>query len=264
MLAIAAPGRRQETWLWGLVAVACATSLLGSVWAVTASSGCDACQAASELAGPLNLALLGVLFYTHLLLVMPARRARAYVVSGAFFASGVHLILVAILLRRHLVCPACYLTAAGAFAMAGLLLATEPSHRRRAFVIIPLAALLTVIARPLFRPASAAEVAQRKQIQLALDREASEPPVTAGKVRLLIYSRPTCVRCQVLDERILPGIRRELGDMLEIRYRPAWKGLRTPMLVVRGETRTHLVGLPTTEMLREAIGTCRARIPHTD
>lgn len=234
-----------------LLGAACSASLLGSIWAAT--SGCNACQKASELIGGLGLAALGVLFYAHLLFVLMMPRARPYFSVCVLFAAGVHLALVALLVRRHIVCPACYLTAAGAFVMAGLSMGMQRRNLRRALIIVPIAATLTVIARPLFPIAGTADITRQKQIRLALAREEAEPAVAAGRTRMIIYSRPACSLCQELRTELLPEIRREFGPTLDIEYRPAWEGLRTPTLIVRGKRRTHLVGLPSLDTLRQAI-----------
>lgn len=253
MVTFASSRTRPDVLPWIGIAAGCAAAFFGSLWALVASSDCDACQRASEAAGRVNLALLGVLYYGHLLLLLPLRRARPYLFCAVLFAAGVHLVLIAILVHRHLVCPACFLTAAGAFFMAGVAVASDPANRRRALVALPVALLLTALARPLFRPAAAAEVAHRRQVERALSREAAEPPVAPGRTRLLIFSRPTCSLCQELQLKLLPPIRQELGAALDIQYRPAWKGLRTPTVILRGKRRAHLVGLPTPEALREAI-----------
>jgi hypothetical protein len=226
---------------------ACALSVTGSLWAAIIPSQCGTCQRASELAGGFNFAVLGVAFYTQLMTVLVLRGSPRYVSSCILLAAGVHLVLTALLLSFRVLCPPCLLTAAGALAMMGASLAMDPKNFRRAAVILPAAMVLTAIA---LYALSALDSKERiKQIRIALDREAKEPPVPVGRVRLLVYFRPTCHFCRELDANVMPLIR----------YRTPWKGLRTPTLLVRGQRRTHIVGLPTVDELREAISFAQGR-----
>jgi glutaredoxin len=233
---------------------ACLLSVIGSMWAVLVPPGCDSCQKAAELMRGVNLGALGVLFYGHLLVVLTWKGPTRYVFCCTALAAGIHTVLIALLIHRQLVCPPCLLTTAGAFTMLGLSLAIDRRNFRRAAIILPVAMVVAVGGRMLlYRIVPSPDVIRQRQIQIALQREEREPPVPVGRVRLLVYARPGCHYCKELDERVMPAIRHEFGSSLQIDYRPAWKKLITPTLVIRGERRTHFAGLPTLDALRKAI-----------
>jgi hypothetical protein len=239
--------------LWAFMLGACALSVTGSLWAAAIPSECESCQRASELVGGFNLAVLGVAFYTHLMTVLVLKGSPRYIFSCAMLAAGVHLVLMALLLSRRLLCPPCLLTTAGALAMMGLSLAMDRANVRRAAGILLAAMVLTAI---VWRPLSALDpkaIVRQRQLRIALAREEMEPPVPAGRVRLLVYSRPTCALCQELDAKVMPIIRRKHHATLDVQYRTPWKGLLSPTLIIRGQRRTSIVGLPTVERLEDAI-----------
>jgi hypothetical protein len=242
--------RRLLAWMIG----ACVLSIAGSLWSVIAPMECDSCEKASLLLGGLSIAPLGVLFYSHLMAVLIWRGSSRYVSWCVITAATIHILLLALLLSRRLLCPSCLLTAVGAFAMLGLSLVMDESNLRRAVLAVPLVLALSLAGRSLlWRVMPNREVMRQRQVRIALDREEREPPVSAGRVRLLVYFRPTCPHCRELDEKIIPVIRREFRSTVDIEYRHAWKGLVTPTVIVRGQHRTHLVGVRSADALRQAI-----------
>jgi hypothetical protein len=243
-----------EQRLWIVLLGACALSLAGSVWAVLVRFECDSCRSAAALLKGFDLAALGIAYYLHLLLVLVLKGRSRYAFSCILGAAGVHLPLVAWLLIKQHVCIPCLVTAFGAFAMTGAALAVSPRSYRRLVVVIPLTAALAVGGKLLLRSLQPdPEAAAQRQVRLALQREEKDPPVPRGTVRVQIYSRPTCKHCRHLDQQVMPIIRREFDAALRVEHRPAWKGLPTPTLIIRGEKRTHLIGVRGVEALRAAI-----------
>jgi hypothetical protein len=240
--------------LWPVLPGACGLSLAGSLWALLVPPECESCRSAAALLGGVNLAALGIAFYALLLTGLILNRSSRWVVAGIFAAAGVHGVLLALLLFKRLFCPACLVTASGAITMAVVALAVYPRRFRRLVIILPLTAGLAMGGKLLLRSLQVdPETLAQKHVLTALQREEKDPPVERGTVRVLVYSRPTCPHCRQLDRQIMPVIRREFDRLLRVERRPAWKGLPTPTLIIRGERRTHLVGVRNAEALRTAI-----------
>jgi hypothetical protein len=187
--------------------------------------------------------------------LVPAGAAQSgYILLCTSVAAGVHFVLVGMLVYRRILCPPCLLTAVGAFTMAGMSLLLYPGSLRRTATILPAVIILSMIARAgLHRLQPDPVKALQRQTQIALQREAEAPPVPAGRVRMLVYERSTCPACMHLRIKVAPDIRREFGPMLDLVYRPAWKGLATPTIIIRGQRRTHMVGVKSLQALRQAI-----------
>jgi protein-disulfide isomerase len=209
--------------------------------------------------------MLGLLFYGQLLAVLIWRGPNRYSSACTLVAVAIHGALMILLLSRRIMCPSCLLTAAGACAMLAIQCALEPRTWRRAALIWPMAAAVMLAGRfalkaPYVRlREQRRQVMVRQQFELALEREAREPPVAAGCVRILVYWEPTCPSCRALEAKVMPVIRREMGSRLEVVHRRPWNGIMTPTLIIRGRERTQFVGLPTVAQLREAITVARGR-----
>jgi hypothetical protein len=240
-----------------LLLAACALTLGGAVWAALTMKECAVCSQASALLGGVNLAPIGIVFYTQLLAVMLVKGPTRYVCRCILGAVGAHLVLVMLLYFARIACPPCLLTAAGAGLMLSIACIRRSELRRQAAVMVPgLVLPLWLVFHglgPAFWGVDQAVLAKRQALSDALERAQEGPPVPMGRIRLVIYHRVGCHLCRDFEEHVLPVIKKEYPRVLDIRYTPAWVGLPSPTVVVIGTKTTQFPTLPSVADLRHAI-----------
>jgi hypothetical protein len=244
-----------------LLLLGLATAWSGSLW-VLLSEKCTACSQSAELVGGLNLGAIGVGYYALLLiaaLVLIGRRPRdassaesRWVRGGTLIAGGVHLALVAMLLRNRILCPPCFLTAAGAFLGAFAVLALDRRHLARVAVLLAIAAGVTYGSTKILRyyAATTSEIEAMRAERLLL-REQSLP--STGRARMVVYERSTCHFCKMFRAQVLPPLRKEFGSRLALEERKAWKGMAIPTVIVLGQRNFRLIGYRTLGSVRQAV-----------
>jgi uncharacterized membrane protein len=238
-------------------------ALGGSLWALAGTEACSACLRSASLAGDLNLAAVGTGFYLALLLAgaLWALRGRDQLVegrvpwplaSGVLVAAGVHVMLLLLLFRNRILCPACLVTAAGALVACGALLAGERTHLRRAVVVIPLMAALTFGGTRVLRARSQTDFLRQGKIAAYTVFE-ERRAVPAGRAILVVYVRPTCHVCTDFKQQVLAALGNEFQGRITIEERRAWKGLATPTTVVLGSQNSLFIGYEGVVALRQAV-----------
>jgi hypothetical protein len=231
-----------RAWTAFRVVLAVQAGLAG--WAAAGGAGCGGCQASSA-----RVAAAGFAFYAALLASAISKGPGPLLFGGAFFALGVHAVLLAHLVISGFVCGLCVATALGSALLSALALACERANFSRAAAVLPWAVLAAVAAFGWPRPASAVL-----------------PAAEGPGVRLTVFTQPDCPYCDRLRDDVLPPLEKEFGPRLRVSWRPAADLpaiRRTPTLVISPERGTRgsrvFEGLPGASELRQAIRDAEAR-----
>ena len=223
-----------------LVSVGGTLGLLGSLWAWRAGPGCAACQSASGILGPVNLAAIGVGAYAALLAAAFLAPPR-FATRGLCLAAGAHLLLLALLLILRIPCPPCIATGAAVMLSAtalGITRALSVNALLRWLATGTIAAALAIV--PLMRIESARR--ERVALAAAIKISAHEPTPAAGSVKLIILIRPGCKHCEHFQAHTLADLRRTRGPEVTVEFRPAPEGVPTPTTVILGIHRFAMQG----------------------
>ena len=78
-------------------------------------------------------------------------------------------------------------------------------------------------------------------------------PPRAGAARMTVFSRAGCRYCIELEEKVIPQLRHEFGDRLDVYREEAPGGLPTPTIVIGGAKGIVFPGLPPVEDLKVAL-----------
>jgi peptidase C39-like protein len=237
-----------------------------SLWSYAFSESCASCSRTGALVGSLPLAPVGAAFYAALLAVGVARSDFALFGAGIFFAAGVHLSLVALLLRSRLLCRPCIGTALFAIAAAALLATYAAPPPTWAAVALFAGASSTLVitahARKLYRLESHYEAS--KLARRVVAEGGSIPPGTA---RAVVYKRKNCPLCSFYEVAIGPAIKEDFGDRVIIEEREAVREkIPTPFVVITGTINLSLTGLTTEDgynRMKSAIEAALSPIPET-
>jgi hypothetical protein len=224
--------------------LAAQTALCGAIAAVELFGGCPGCRPG------ISLAPAGFLFYLALLVQALRRGVGPFPLGGAHFALGVHLLLSAERLRSGLPCAPCLAAAALSGALALSAWICDPRAGGRALLLLPGAALVAALWSGLPRAGA----------------ESPAAPARSAVVRLTVFTQADCGWCDRLRDEVLPEIARDFGSRLDVVWRPA-SDLpairRTPTIVITrgaGERPARVLeGLPTAEVLREAVRAVEGR-----
>ena len=247
------PNRKAAALKTGLIA-ALGVALAGSVWATDAVVGCDTCGEAKGLIGGADLGWLGVAFYVALLVAFALPRTRWAALWGVQAAGAAHLVMVGMLLANGVICPACLLTAVGAWVALGLSFAVEPKLLERVWIVMPAVAGMTLVGMLALQARARAE--RQRHVRRAAESILHEHrDIASGRAVLLVFTRAKCKHCNTLKDEVVPPIVHSFGESLNVEERPAWQGLPSPTVVVVGADDTLVVfpGLPDLERLREAV-----------
>jgi hypothetical protein len=237
-------------------------ALTGSLWAAFGDEGCTECSRSAALLGGLNLGAIGAGYYGLLLLMALASRLSPSTAAaaagsrcargGMLIAGGVHLTLLALLIRHRIVCPPCLLTAAGALAGAAAALALDRHHRLRAAALLLAAGVVTYAGtRVLQQSAGTRYALQALRAERVLLGEQALPP--SGRARMVVYQRPTCPVCRQFKAQVVAPLRNEFRSKLAVEERLAWKGMPTPIVIILGRKNARLVGYHPREEVRRAV-----------
>lgn len=201
---------------------------------------CGACRA-----GGLSLGLIGFAFYTGLFLAALFAGPTRFLFAALLFGFGVHVLLVAQILSAGLACWVCFAAAGLSAVLAGLSVACDRENLARMALLLPWSVL--------------AVLAWGGAPRAALTATPSGPAPSTG-ARLTVFTQPDCRYCDELERKVLPALRKEFGDRLEVVLRPA-RDLpairRTPTIIVAPARKDRpgrvIEGLPALDTLRAAI-----------
>jgi hypothetical protein len=244
-----------------LMILGIAVALAGSLYALL-NEGCRVCSQSAELVGGLNLGAIGLGYYGLLLaaaaigLVSAPSRLSAIgargVMGGLLIAGGVHLTLVAMLLRNRVLCPPCLVTGAGALLGAAAVLVL---NRRALIPSLVLVAAVSVAAyggtRILRQYAATNYERVAFRAEQALLRERAVP--SHGHALMVVYEWPTCHYCQAFKAQVLPPLRQEFRRELVVEERTAWMGMVTPTVILLGQRDSRLCGFQPLPRVRQAV-----------
>lgn len=234
--------------LLGLVAIA----LLGAIWAWTTREGCASCSGVRHLAGSSSLAPVGMAYYAALLIAGTAFGPSRFLFGGVLLAAAAHLALLLLLIQRGVFCPPCVVTGLAAIAGAVISFAIDPTNLARAGLLVPVGAIGAHLA--LFWAGGIMTPNLGLSEGAFPDaRSIRNDPPRGGKARMTVFSRAGCPYCVELEEKLIPELRREFGDRLEVRREEAPGGIPTPTIVIAGVKGTVFPGLPPAEELKSAL-----------
>jgi len=252
---------------WRLFLLFVILALLGSALSAVLGPSCGRCGGAGEglLGGGRTLAVLGTLYYAALLAMALVAGPCLPVFAGVQVAAGVHGVLLVVLWQRGEFCPLCVGTAISAIAALVASIVHEPRNAWRGAYVLPGAAFLfqswLILGSGVggtLPPAAQAE------IRRTVAEEARSPSSLSGQARMVAFVRADCGYCRILEEDVVPALKRDFGDRLafEPRSAEAMPGMPTPTLVLSGQAgRKVFPGLPPEEDLRAAILTVMGRAP---
>jgi hypothetical protein len=223
--------------------------LAGSLWAAVGGSGCEACEHARNSLGRLNLAFVGVVFYslTFVLFLLPKLSNCGRIVM--LCAGGVHFSLLSILLAQHTFCFPCLLTGLGAIVAAVLFIAGESTLLHRALALVTLGAVggaVMVIAATRLAFHQREEEAVKAATALLVGRTSP----AEGHVDLIVFTRSGCSHCKDFKAGPLPEVQRLVGKMLSVEEREAAANVPTPTTVAVGRRVYVRIGFHSTDELQ--------------
>jgi peptidase C39-like protein len=233
----------QDQALLGLIRSAIGFCLMLSVWSWTYTGACKSCGQTAAVVGTLPLAQIGSAYYAVLLILETSLNERALVNLGLLTASGVHLLLLVLLVQTRLFCLPCLLTATAAFLAASLSVAATGIHGWELLAVVGgflLAFIVTLQARRLHEPELRA-----RAYKLATRVIAEGVSVADGCARLVVYKRKNCPYCSFYETALRPAIEQDFGETVSIDEREAGKEtIPTPLFVVSGAANFLLGELP--------------------
>jgi hypothetical protein len=234
--------------LMGLVGIA----LIGAIWAWTTRESCGNCSSLRDVAGKTTLAPVGAAYYAVLVMAGAIFGQSRFLQRGVILAAAAHLALLLLLVQRGVFCAPCVVTGLAAIGAAALCFVIDPTNMARAGILMPMGAigahLAIFLAGGVHVPALAGPepaVAQAQSGRL-------HPPA-AGKARMTVFSRAGCPYCTELEEKVIPELRRDFGDRLDVHREEAPGGIPTPTIVIAGARGTVFPGLPPTDELKAAL-----------
>ena len=244
---------------WRLFLLFVGLALLGSALSAVLGPSCGKCGGAGEglLGGGRTLAIMGTLYYMVLLGASLLAGPCLPVFAGIQVAAGIHGVLLVVLWQRGQACPLCIGTALSAIAALISSILLEPRNAWRGAYVLPGAAflfqswLILGSGVGVTLPPSA-----QAEIQRTVAEEARSPLSPSGQARMVAFVRADCGYCRILEEDVVPALKRDFGDRFafEPRSAEAMPGMPTPTLVLSGKAgRRVFPGLPPDADLRAAI-----------
>ncbi len=198
------------------------------------------------------VAWAGIAWYFAILLLglAGARRAAFY---GGLFAAGAHVALVATLVSSGRSCPLCFIAGSVAVGLVVAALKADADNfgrLARGMAVGAVASQLLLLGGAVLERRAADDV-------IANDTSTRGE----GLVRLLVFERADCPYCDEFERDVLPAAERAVGRLaVERRDASDRPELPTPTVVVQGPGgREVFPGLPTTEMLVEAVRAARGQ-----
>lgn len=213
---------------------AVALAWLSAVWSWWFADVCRACDQAARSVGELPLAPAGVLAYGTLLPAVALAPDSAAAAVALCAAAGAHALLVGVLIRARLACPACLLAAAGVFVAGGLAIARSPVGQKLLLAAAVSAGFVASwLAIATARKLSALQWQVNAQ-RLALQTAASSKP-SPGQVRLVVYKRDRCPMCKLYEAVLRPAVEQDFGARVVIEERNADReSVAVPLAIVQG------------------------------
>jgi hypothetical protein len=249
--AAAGPARSAPVLPLRLALAACALSFGAAVFALAYPRGCAACEASSQLgAGPV-IPLLGSLWYALLLALLVRRGLDRWAALGGCVSAGVHIGLVGLMAWEREWCMTCLAAAAGAFAYATVALASRAVPRWQGALALVCAAV--VAGGVLGVLGARLNYRLQRELTRAVDIARAHGPVAPGTVEMTYFKRDGCLHCAAFDHDVLPQLERRFGDKLKVVEAPAWSGIPTPTLVVRGRFEELLYPQPTLDEVSKVV-----------
>jgi hypothetical protein len=229
--------------LAGFIQLGIGVCLMLSLWSWAFEGACRSCGQTAAAVGTLPLAQIGSAYYAVLLVLQIFFHERALVNLGLLTASGVHLVLLVLLVQSRLFCKPCILTAAAVFLAASLSAAATGIHSG-GLLAVTVGFLLAFIVTSQARRLHELELRVRAY-KLAARVIAEGMSVADGYARMVVYKRKSCPYCSFFETALRPAIEQEFGEAVSIDERDAGKEkIPTPLFVVLGTANFLLGELP--------------------
>jgi hypothetical protein len=235
-------------FLMGLLGIA----LIGAIWAWTTRETCGSCSSLRDMTGKTTLAPFGAAYYAVLVLSGAIFGQSRFLFGGVILAAAAHLALLLLLIQRGVFCAPCVVTGMAAIGAAGLCFVVDPSNMAGAGILMPMGAIGAHLAIFLAGGVHVPALAGPEPAFAQVEPGRVHPP-EAGKVRMTVFSRAGCPYCTELEEKIIPQLRRDFGDRLDVHREEAPGGIPTPTIVIAGARGTVFPGLPPTDELKAAL-----------
>ena len=149
-------------------------------------------------------------------------------------------------------CAPCIATGLAAIAAAVVSFIIDPANLGRAGYLVPAGAigahLVLFWSGGIMAPTQASAGSGLSEPEIARTR-----PRREGAVQMTVFSRAGCRYCAQLEEEVLPELRREFGNRLDVALEEAPGGIPTPTIVIRGAQGTVFPGLPPVDELKSAL-----------
>lgn len=232
-------------WRTLVLLLALQALLAGAAATLEWTGSCGACHT-----GGMSLGMVGLAFYAGLFIAALVTGPTPVLYGAVLFGFGIHAALVGQMLSAGASCPVCLAAAGVSLLLAATTIACDRANVARLAFILPWAVLAVLGWGGAARTATVA----------------SASVTDAAAVRVVVFTQRDCPYCDELRERVMPRAEREFGSRIEVVYRPAGDlpaVRRTPTIVVTSGRRDRearvIEGLPTYEMLRDAIAGVEAR-----
>jgi hypothetical protein len=229
-----------------------AIALLGAIWAWATRESCASCQGVRDLVKGTSLAPAGAMYYAVLFVAGAVFGPSRFLFGGVLVAAAAHLALLLLLIQRGIFCAPCVATGLAAITAAALSFVIDPLNFSRAGILVPVGAigahLALFWAGGIMTPTLVTAEGGNPEARL----DEGQPP-RAGMARVTVYSRRGCPYCVELEEKVLPELRREFGNRLDLHLEDAAAGMPTPTIVIAGAKGVVFPGLPPVRELRAAI-----------
>jgi hypothetical protein len=254
---------RQIAKIHSVLLIPClAVALAGSFWAIANENGCNICSESGALVGNLNLGAIGVATYGLLLVLAlfltlsPSRKAASpasmTLAAGMLIAGGVHVTLLALLIRHRVFCLPCFLTAAAALMGTLVVLAANRRRLPPAALLITAAAVLSYAGIKIVQRRAPEEyVRAAARAERMLVQQNKTPSL--GHARMVVYLKPTCPWCKRFKAEVMPPLEREFRPVLSVEEQKAWNSMATPTIIILGRKNTRLIGYKPLDTVRKAV-----------
>lgn len=209
---------------------------------------CGGCASSAKMAPIPGLNIIGAIYYGLTVASLLRFGLRKWTIAPLFFAVGVHSVLVHLLFRNEVFCANCF-TCAACVLLAALTAMKGQSLRFAG--VSAIAGLATCFVT--FTTAQKVFLTLERSDAEKLIGFANWPRQSRGPLRVTIFAKDSCPKCQEFKRTDLPHLRKVFGEKLEIDIRTPPGKIRLPSIVLAGEKPTLLIGKPKWNELSAAI-----------
>lgn len=209
---------------------------------------CGGCASSARLAPIPGLNILGAIYYGLTIAALIRFGLRKWTVAPVFFAAGVHALLLYYLFSNEAFCANCATCAACVFVAAVTAIRGQTA---RFIGITAVAGLATCFI----------SFTGAQKIFMTLERHDAEqligfakwPKQTRGPLKVTVFAKDTCPRCQEFKRTQLVKMQETFGKQLDVEIRKPPGKIRLPAIIIGGGKPHLFLGKPTWKDLSAAI-----------